>query len=100
VNSLIQTQELQKQYTLGKVTVPALRHINLNMDRGEFVSICGPSGSGKTTLLNMLGFIDSPTSGRSISTVPRSNTTDFRIFTGSGSRSSGSSSRTLTSSPC
>ena len=54
VNSLIQTQELQKQYTLGKVTVPALRHINLNMDRGEFVSICGPSGSGKTTLLNML----------------------------------------------
>jgi putative ABC transport system ATP-binding protein len=64
VNSLIQTQELQKQYTLGKVTVPALRHVNLNMDRGEFVSICGPSGSGKTTLLNMLGFIDSPTAGK------------------------------------
>jgi putative ABC transport system ATP-binding protein len=64
VNSLIQTQELLKQYTLGRVTVPALRNVSMNMDRGEFVSICGPSGSGKTTLLNMLGFIDSPTGGK------------------------------------
>lgn len=64
MNSLITTQELLKQYTLGRVNVPALRNVTMNIDRGEFLSICGPSGSGKTTLLNMLGFIDSPTSGK------------------------------------
>jgi len=80
---------VQKQYTLGKVTVPALRHVNLNMDRASSSPFAGPSGSGKTTLLNMLGFIDSPPSGKVYFTAPRSNTTDFRTFTGSGSRSSG-----------
>jgi putative ABC transport system ATP-binding protein len=64
MNPLVRTEELQKQYALGKVTVPALRHVTMSMERGEFVSICGPSGSGKTTLLNMLGFIDSPTAGK------------------------------------
>ena len=61
---LIHTQDLVKEYALGKVTVPALRNISLDMERGEFATICGPSGSGKTTLLNLLGFIDSPSSGK------------------------------------
>jgi len=64
VQPLIHTQDLVKEYALGKVTVPALRNISLDMERGEFATICGPSGSGKTTLLNLLGFIDSPSSGK------------------------------------
>ena len=64
MNALIHTQDLLKQYSMGKVTVPALRNVTMNMDRGEFATICGPSGSGKTTLLNLLGFIDSPTAGK------------------------------------
>ena len=60
----IHTQDLVKQYALGSVTVPALRNVTLSMDKGEFATICGPSGSGKTTLLNLLGFIDSPSSGK------------------------------------
>ena len=64
MNSLVQAENLLKHYELGKVTVPALRNVSLQMERGEFVTICGPSGSGKTTLLNILGLIDSPTSGK------------------------------------
>ncbi|HUI09201.1 MAG TPA: ABC transporter ATP-binding protein [Bacteroidota bacterium] len=62
--SFIHTQDLAKQYALGRVSVPALRDITLDMEKGEFATICGPSGSGKTTLLNMLGFIDTPTAGK------------------------------------
>jgi len=64
VQPFIHTQDLVKQYALGSVTVPALRNVTLSMDKGEFATICGPSGSGKTTLLNLLGFIDSPSSGK------------------------------------
>ena len=64
MNALIQTENIVKHYELGKVIVPALRNVTLKMERGEFATICGPSGSGKTTLLNLLGFIDSPTSGQ------------------------------------
>ncbi len=64
MNALIQAQDLQKTYQLGKVKVQALRNISVSIDRGEFVTVCGPSGSGKTTLLNLIGFLDSPTSGK------------------------------------
>jgi len=64
VQPLIHTQDLVKHYALGHVTVPALRNVTLTVDKGEFATICGPSGSGKTTLLNLLGFIDSPSSGK------------------------------------
>jgi putative ABC transport system ATP-binding protein len=61
---MISIQGVTKQYRLGQSVVHALRGINLQIQQGEFVSICGPSGSGKTTLLNLMGCLDSPTTGK------------------------------------
>lgn len=59
----IQTRKLAKTYGEGETAVHALRGVNLDIQRGEFVSIMGPSGSGKSTLLNMIGLLDAPTRG-------------------------------------
>ena len=59
----IKIKELVKNYQAGEVTVKALRGVNIDIGKGEFLSIAGPSGSGKTTLLNLMGCIDSPTEG-------------------------------------
>lgn len=61
--SLIELKNVSKIYDSGKVKVKALTGINLNIEKGEFVSVIGRSGSGKTTLLNMIGALDVPTSG-------------------------------------
>ncbi len=59
-----QAENLEKSYKIGKVTVQAVRGVNLSLYNGQFVVVTGPSGSGKTTLLNMIGTLDKPTRGR------------------------------------
>jgi putative ABC transport system ATP-binding protein len=61
---VLKTENLSKTYTLGKRGLRALSDLNLQVNKGEFVSIMGPSGSGKTTLLNVLGCLDKPSNGR------------------------------------
>jgi putative ABC transport system ATP-binding protein len=61
--SIISVRDVTKDYLLGKTQVHALRGVTLTVDKGEFLSVAGPSGSGKTTLLNLIGCVDTPTTG-------------------------------------
>jgi putative ABC transport system ATP-binding protein len=63
---VLKTEKLDKVYKLGGRQVRALSDVNLQVKKGDFISIMGPSGSGKTTLLNMLGCLDKPTYGKVI----------------------------------
>ena len=60
---LIQTRGLTKRYEVGGEEIYALRDVDLDIDRNEYLAITGPSGSGKTTLMNLLGCLDTPTRG-------------------------------------
>ena len=62
--SLIQARDLTKLYRMGDETVHALAGVNFDIARGEYCAIVGPSGSGKSTLMNIIGGLDTPTSGR------------------------------------
>jgi putative ABC transport system ATP-binding protein len=61
--AVIRTQQLTKSYQLGSETVRALRGIDLVIERNEYIAIMGPSGSGKSTLMNLIGCLDTATSG-------------------------------------
>ena len=61
---IIKIEGLTKRYAMGRTVIKALRHIDLEVGRNEYVAIVGPSGSGKSTLMNLLGCLDTPSSGR------------------------------------
>ena len=64
--SLIHLQQISRRYKMGGETVHALRDVSLDIQRGEYVAIMGPSGSGKSTLMNLIGCLDTPSTGRYI----------------------------------
>jgi len=64
MSDVVVLKDVTKEYQLGKVVVPALKDVSLAIKAGDFASIAGPSGSGKTTLLNLVGCVDTPTSGQ------------------------------------
>jgi putative ABC transport system ATP-binding protein len=61
--SIIVLEDVKKTYLLGKTEVPAVKGVSFEITEGDFISIAGPSGSGKSTILNMIGCIDTPSSG-------------------------------------
>ena len=82
--ALVELSAVEKTYLQGTVEVPALRGIDLTIEAGEFTALVGPSGSGKTTLLNLIGCLDTPSSGsvrlegKELSKLDRNQLADLR----------------------
>ena len=63
MSSILQCHDITKNYMRGKLVVPVLKHVTFSVEEGDYIAIMGPSGSGKTTLMNVIGCLDTPTSG-------------------------------------
>lgn len=63
MSNILQCRDIYKDYTRGKLVVPVLKHVTFSVEEGDYIAIMGPSGSGKTTLMNVIGCLDTPTSG-------------------------------------
>ena len=85
--AVVEVEGISKVYQLGKQTVTALQDISLTVSKGEFMALAGPSGSGKSTLLNLIGCLDTPTSGsirimgEDVSGKSQDNLSDLRLNT-------------------
>ncbi len=85
--AIVTLEHVSREYTSGDHTLKALDDVNLSLDEGKFIVILGPSGAGKSTLLNMLGGLDSPTSGKivvqgqDISALDRNALAEYRAAT-------------------
>jgi len=85
--ALLKLEDVKKVYHQGKIDVPAIRGITLEIEEGEFTTIFGPSGSGKTTLLNIIGCLDKPSAGeiyynssKRLSELTKNELADFRRY--------------------
>ena len=83
--NVIEIKDLVKTYENSAVKVTTVNHVNINIEKGAFTAIVGPSGSGKTTLLNLIGGLDTPTSGeiridgQDITAMSSKQLIDFRL---------------------
>jgi len=66
MSSIIHLEDIRKSYLMGKMELPVLKGVSLDIFKNEYVALMGPSGSGKSTLMNILGCLDSPTAGKYI----------------------------------
>jgi len=63
MTKIIETQNISKRYVMGEEVIDALKNINISVNKGEYVAFMGPSGSGKSTLMNIVGCLDTPSTG-------------------------------------